>query len=60
MWDMTFPPNLVDNITAPNGVRCGAEFDAAPMRWFGWVGGKKPPIFLLGEAFLDLIRGLLG
>ena len=37
-----------DNITAPNGVKCGAEFDAAPMRWFGWVRvgwGKKAPYF---------------
>ena len=59
-----------DNITQPNTLNSGAEFDAAPMRLrggsdassggFGWVGQKLPPIFWLGGALLDLIRGLLG
>ena len=52
------------NIKRPNGLNSGAEFNAAPMRWFGWVrvgwGKKAPYFFLLGGAFLDLIRGLLG
>ena len=36
------------NIERPNGVNSGAEFNAAPKRWFGWVRvgwGKKAPYF---------------
>jgi hypothetical protein len=44
-----------DNITPPNGVKCGAEFDAAPgeVRMLapvgsGGLGQKKPSIFWIG------------
>ena len=49
-----------ENITQPKGLNSGAEFNAAPMQWFGWVGAKNPLFYLLGGAFLDLIRGFLG
>ena len=45
----------MDNITQPNTLNSGAEYDAAPMRLrggsdassggFGWVGAKIAPYF---------------
>jgi hypothetical protein len=49
----------LDNIMPPNGVICGAEFDAAPgeVRMLapvgsGGLGQKKPPIFWIGWGLI--------
>ena len=53
--DRTWCETTPDSITQPKGLNSRVEFDAAPMRCFGWVRAKNAPYFFywVGSFFIS-------